>query len=73
MTSTGWTTKELRKALRDGATIRAGATEVQFKPRTEQDRTPWRATGQRTRYRPGECHPEGPGGGPWVVAKLLQF
>lgn len=75
MTSTGWTTKQLRKAKRDGAVILAGPTEVDFKPRREGDPTPWRvsAAGQRTRYRPGQCHPEGPNGGPWILVELLQL
>lgn len=73
VTGTGWTTRQLIRAQREGAVIRAGTIEVTFRPRRGRDRTPWVSPSGAWRYRANECRPESASGGLWSVARLLRF
>lgn len=78
----GYNTKELRRAKKKGAKIVTDedGKEVRYAPRVDQrfgDHKPWVRIGdpeaEDFRLRPGECHPEGQNGEPWVLAELLTF
>lgn len=65
MSERRWTTRELRRAQRQGAVIRAwGRDEVRWDPRGPGDREPWES--YDVRFSARECHPENPDGSPWT-------
>lgn len=70
-----WTTRALLRARSEGAVIehRDSGERLNYKPRKDRDREPWRAEGSSVRYSAAECVPRGRSGGPWALAKALQI
>ena len=75
----GAKTNELLRAITEGAVVvNEAGDEVEHKPARVGDKKPWLRTESADlpefRFRSGECHAVTPnGGGPWAVARLLQF
>lgn len=72
------TTVELKRWQKEGALIvTRGSEEIAaWEPRQKGDRRPWivRNSWQITRYRAADLKAITPnGGGPWVVARLVQL
>lgn len=69
----GYTSAEIKRAIRQGAVAKAGGQKVIFAPVEKGDRSPWRHEHSRNYYPASAVTLEGPNGGPWSVAQLLRF
>lgn len=69
----GYTSAEIKAAIKQGAVAKVDGKRVIFAPVEKGDRSPWREEHSRNYYPASRVTLEGPNGGPWAVAKLLRF
>jgi hypothetical protein len=76
---TGWKTRDLLRALGNGAKIvttdpRWEGREVEYAPREAREQYPWHVKGEATGWVRGTfCKPVTQDGGPWSVGELLRL
>lgn len=76
---TGWRTRDLLRAMGNGATIittdpRWEGREVEYRPRELREQYPWHVKGEATGWVRGTfCKPVDQNGDPWSVGEAIRL